>query len=156
MRWLAFLCFFCLCGCRHHVLYVQKEFLGPERYASVYVGSPDPKRFCPEVGERFYVHWSLPRRYTDCYPLELAIFFRYPFGDEDSWVVPITARKGWYELENIGDWFCAKGGVRSYLVQLIKDGVLLAEERHVLWEDRIVIEEIEDLEDDEYTFDHGE
>jgi len=150
MRTLLLLCLFALSGCTTAWIDVQKEYLTPDRYASVYVDTPDPRKLYPEVGERLYIYWKVPKNRWRENAYTLSVNLRYQNNEEEKECFQLFERKGCKLYEVKGDRFCEFGGFRTYLIELLKEDRPVFCWRHAIWGKRLTIEDEEfDFEEEE-------
>lgn len=142
-RW-SFSLLLLLTSCRHETLFVQSEYLTASRYASLYVGSPDVRKFCPSLGQRLIVEWRVREHYTS---LTLKMRMRLKNYQEFEKVIPLTKMKGRFIYNLMDEEYFSSGGFMCYRVELYGDGCLLAESVHQLWSELIVLDPVENLEE---------
>jgi hypothetical protein len=126
-----------LSSCCHERLHVQSEYLLPDRYASVYIGSPDPKKYFPDTGQRLMIQWKLKKE-MKCYEevvLKYKIILRNYERVEKSMHVRCPVGRIYYMLMN-EDFRCTDG-IMAYHVQVVADGCVIAEKFHHLYREVI-------------------
>lgn len=144
-----------LCGCAPQKLLVQSEYMTRDRYASVFVGTPDPKKYCPDLGQRLSIQWKLKdelKTYREVL-LHYKIVLRNYERVEETLRIRCPVGRIFYNLMN-EDFYCTDG-IMSYRVQIWGDGCLLAETRHHLYHEVIQPPPLPeyDVEPDEIYFD---
>ncbi len=133
---IGFLLVFCcllLTGCSHDRLAVFNEYLLPERLACYHVGTPDPEFYCPPVGQRLTIQWSLYRDICNYKEMSLRIWIRYRNHTENTEEIPIPQANGMFTIDLIRREFFETGGMLAYKIQLIGDGEVIDEWQHTLW-----------------------
>ncbi len=144
-KWYKFLLLaLLLASCGTERLQVQSEYMLPERYASTWVGTPDPHKYCPSVGQRLLIQWKLKPEMQSCRAIWLRMRIRLQNYEEiEKWIhlkCPI-GRMAYYLMDQ--DYYCTNG-IAAYHIQIFGDGCLIAEKRHHLWEEIITINPIEE------------
>jgi len=154
-----------LTSCGTEKLAVQSEYLLPGRYASVWVGTPDPHKTYPDIGQRLIMRWKLRSEMAryDQVVLKLRIRFRNYEMYEKSYVIECPVGRMIYNVMS-EDYECTQG-IGAYTVEILGDGEQIAKIQHHLWKELISIEddefegEPEDLPEEfdyEPDFDEGE
>lgn len=141
-----------LTACRNGMLSVHTDYLSVEHLASWHVNTPDPLLNRPPFGQRLFVSWAIPRKYTDCPDLHLLITIRYKNREEQVKRVPLRENSGTYRYCLLEEEYCATGGFLTYKVQLIAGGCVLEEWRHQLWAELIKLAPEEELPEDVIDF----
>jgi len=145
------LALFCLAllfvSCGTERLTVQSEYLVPDRYASVWVGTPDPHKVFPDVGQRLIIKWKL-RPEMEQYGsliLKVCIRFRNYETYEKSYRIKCPVGRMIYNIMN-DDYTCTQG-IGAYTVEIhADDGTQIATIRHHLWRRLIVIDDEDEFE----------
>ncbi len=139
-RYFFYLLFFLLPGCSRNLLTVHTEYLSRQDLASYYVGTPDPMRNYPPVGQRLIVSWSLPKDLLSCNDLRIEITIR--FGNRQEVVESLSLCKdsGTYVYSLLNEDFFEKEGILTYKVDLFGSGEIIEEWRHQIWADLILFE----------------
>ena len=136
------------------MLTVHSDYLSVDHLASWHINTPDPLLNRPPFGQRLFVSWSVPRKYTFYQDLHLLITIRFRNREEMIKKVPIRENSGTYRYCLLEDKYCETGGFLTYKVQLKAGDCILEEWRHQIWAELIVItpEEQETEEEDEIEF----
>ena len=109
------------------------EFVNYKSLASFHVGTPDPRLFCPPVGQRLFATWIIPRSEfygNSIYHLKLTI--RFANRQETVQWVKLDKHWGTYTYCLIDEPYYACGGMQTYKVELFKDDQLLECWKHQL------------------------
>lgn len=127
-------------GCVKHHIRLQTDYLSRENLASYHVGTPDPLLYCPPIGQRLIMSWSVP--YGWIHELDLKIQLRMIFRDHTEECVEITLARayGLFTYCLVNDDYFEKGGILTYQATLIKGDEVIDEWRHQLWTELITIE----------------
>ena len=128
---------FLLTSCCRGMLSAHTEYLSVETLASYYVGTPDPRKLCPDIGQRLVVGWSLPPSLMGVEDLNLHIKIRYRNREEQEIDVKLCSMAGFYEFRVVCEDYNATRGILTYKVDLMAGDTLLEEWRHQLWTDFI-------------------
>ncbi len=125
-----------LCACGREQLTVFTEYISFQTLPSYKINTPDPRLFCPDVGEKLHINWSLPKSAPyQCLYLEIELAFEN--GTFDHFTVPVETANGVYLFPLINEDYYEKGGVFSYRIRLYGDSCLIKEQRHILWKEPI-------------------
>jgi hypothetical protein len=138
---LLFLSFLTLFGCSRQHLTIYTDYLSHKNLASYHVGTPDPLRNNPPIGQRLIISWSLPKKALTQEDLHLEAKIRFRNREEINETFPICKRSGSYYYSLINEDFMEKGGIITYKVDLIGNGEILEEWRHQLWTELIIFDE---------------
>lgn len=125
-------------GCTGPQLSVFTEYLSIESLPSYQIGTPDPRLYDPDVGERLHIRWSVP---PDCHFEKLTLHLSILFGDRqetEEWVT-LETPTGIYVYPLLNEDYWNLGGIFTYKVELFGDDQLIQEWRHQLWADRLKI-----------------
>ena len=122
-----------LVGCAREKLSVRTEYMTFERLASYHVDTPDPLKYCPELGQRICVDWFLPKCYLDYDDLHLHILVRLRNREDDEVNVPINTTSGNYCYYLLNEDYFNSCGILTYKVELIGCDKVLDEWCHQLW-----------------------
>ncbi|NGX57806.1 MAG: hypothetical protein K940chlam3_00702 [Chlamydiae bacterium] len=152
IRFLPFIFFIFLTSCGTQRLTVQSEYMLPDRYASVWVGTPDPHKYYPSIGQRLIIQWKLRTELQQYEKVTLRIRVRFRnYELYEKWM-QIRCRVGRMIYNVMDEDYTCTDGIAAYHVQIFADGQQIAEIRHHLWEELIQIEdEDEDFEDIDLT-----
>ena len=135
-----------LAGCSSDpFLRVQTEYVTDQNLASYYVGTPDPKRLNPPLGQRLVIYWSVPSNDCDAHIL---LRIRYRNKESSSVEIPLPKSSGWITYTLLNEDYMEKGGIETYFAQLIVNGEVLDESRHLLWVERIELHNDDNEESD--------
>lgn len=143
-----------LVGCTQNKLTVFTEYLSIESLPSYHIGTPDPRLYNPDVGERLHIQWSLPpQEYTGSLKLKLSLHF----GDRTEKVhwADLSSPSGTYIYTLINQDYWDKKGIFTYKVELFQDDsgecgkCAIQTWTHMLYAERIRIQDDGDEEDQE-------
>lgn len=129
------------CSCTIQRLRAHTEYRTIQRLASIHVGTPDPRILTFQEGQQLVVSWNLCPNFSSYSTVWLDIYVRYGDHTDYSFQVPLDKKMGRYIYSLLGDEYCSKQGIESYRVDLFADGILLDQQLHPLWVERIVFEE---------------
>ncbi len=120
-------------------LSIRSEYLTDASLASSHVGTPDPRRGCPLIGQQLIVSWRIPSALW--HGQELSLDSTVRFRNNEEWHKIVTADRpiGTFIYQIQDDDFLKKGGILTYKVLLLEDGVLTETWLHPLWQERIKI-----------------
>jgi len=135
---------FLLYSCSNSPLTVQTDYLSHKDLASYYVDTPDPRQNFPTIGQRLIVSWSIPKSYLAYENLHLCVTIRFRNREEVIEIFDILQTRGTYVFTLLNNDFIAKKGILTYKVDLIGSGLILAEWRHKIWTDLILIHHEDD------------
>lgn len=141
IRAFFYLLFLCGCSSSHEMLQVQSNYITREELASSFIGTPDPKLWCPPQGQRVTINWTIPTCLWEYGDLYLVVTFR--FSNQETCVkhVPLERRRGIWEYRLLDDDYFNTGGIQTYKVDLFAGEIFLESWRHQLWAEKIVIED---------------
>lgn len=87
------ICFLLLTSCSQAPLSVFTEYVSVESLPSYQIGTPDPRLYCPDVGEKLHISWGIPA--SSCYKdLELSLSLRFGNGEDKVLTFPLFEKKG--------------------------------------------------------------
>lgn len=129
-----------LTSCYREKLSVFTEYISFRTLPSYIMGTPDPRLYCPDFGEKLHITWSLSKK-CNYETLSLHIDLRYGDGTFDSQDVELFTPTGIYVLPLLNEDYRSKGGIFTYKITLYGDGEPIQVERHLLWMDPIDLED---------------
>jgi hypothetical protein len=110
-----------------------------EVLASYFIGSPDPKREEPMIGQRLLIQWSLPKSYRLYQTLFLRLRVRFYNRKEETVILPIDQQRGSYYYYLVNEKYCEAKGLLTYQAELIGEGQVLETFQHQLWKELILL-----------------
>lgn len=129
-----------LCSCCRNHLTVYTDYVSHHNLASYYIATPDPALNNPPIGQRLIVSWTLPKSYG-CYDdVHLDVAIRLKNRELVAFEVPIYSRLESYVYPIMNERYCETGGILSYKINLVADGLITEEWRHQFWVDLIEFE----------------
>ena len=131
----------CCTGCNQHALLVESHYISYEDLASYHVGSPDARKACPDMGQRLFTSWSLPKVCLDSEELYLRLQLRFGNREEKVLIVPIDRTAGMFTYSLLNEEFCQHNGILTYMAEIVADGEVIEEWRHQMWTQFIAFEE---------------
>lgn len=141
MRFVILLLLLSSCASRP-MLQVQSDYVARDSLASEFVGTPDPKRECPPVGQRLVFSWSIPERFWETGPITLVITSRYYNRTECVKEVVLGRKRGAFEWRIMDEeYFRTRGGVQTFKADLMAKDVCIDSWRHILWTERFEVGE---------------
>jgi len=134
--------FFILCimgvfGCSRQSLDVQSEYITYEDLASYHVETPDPRKECPDTGQRLFVRWSLPRHCLIPGKSTLTLVIRYGDGEERHMTINLKHSRGLLTYRLLNDEYFCKGGILTYKAYITIEDCIVDEWIHQIWTDKI-------------------
>lgn len=138
MRYLLFIPLL-FTSCVQERLLVQSEYLTPERYASVWLDTPDPEKYLWRCSQRLLIEWDLPKsvKAEDAYILVEINFRNFT---QETVTFNLDRRRGRVCYLFNEDKFSETGGMFSYRARLIACREVIAESCHQLYEEIIQLE----------------
>jgi hypothetical protein len=135
---LALMLFLSSCGCLFNRLSVQSDYITIENLASLHVNTPDPRQFCPTLGQRLTISWEVEPSAMKMYE-RLFLAVRVVFRNHEvlTFFAPIHKRWGSYTYSLLNDDYFTKNGILTYKVELWGDETLLEVWQHQIWADII-------------------
>lgn len=124
-------------GCTRERLSAQTDYITVETLASYFVDTPDPRKFCPNQGQRLTITWSLPKEYNDYQDLHLELVVRFRNRNEDKLDIPIEKATGVYYYKILNEDYFSTGGILTYKITLVGSNQTLEEWKHQLWWEQI-------------------
>lgn len=120
-------------SCTLHRLDVQTQYLTPDYLASNHIGTPDPRRYEPLIGQRLLIQWSLTDEQLCNQELLLYLIVRFRDRQEEKIWIPVTSKRGTYLFNVDADRFIETKGVLTYYAQIQSSTTVLACWKHPLW-----------------------
>lgn len=135
---LLLLLFFLAGCCQKQELSVFTEYVSLETLPSYRIGTPDPRLYCPDYGQKLHIKWSVP---ATCLieELDLALHISIRFGnkeDSEQWLT-LHSFSGIYVYPLLNDDYWTKEGILTFKIELYSQGEVIQEWRHQLWAERI-------------------
>lgn len=124
---------FSLGSCTLHRLDVQTQYLTPDYLASNHIGTPDPRRNEPVIGQRLLIQWSLTEKELCDQELLLYLIVRFRDRQEEKVWVPVAAKRGTYLFNVDADRYIETKGILTYYAQIQSSTDVIAHWRHPLW-----------------------
>lgn len=125
-------------------LVVQTDYFSHQDLASFRIGTPDPLKRDFHVQQRLLISWHLKKRDFLCKNnVHIDMTIRLRNREEKSYTIPITENEGTYVYHVDQEDFENKGGILTYKVELIADGVIEEEWIHQLWVELIRFNPVE-------------
>lgn len=134
-----------MASCQHgkEPLIVRNTYLSADRYASLYVESPDPHQDCPSVGQRTDIFCHVPREIFNEGDCEVIARFRYGDTSHEEMALPVTKERELWTFFLMDDLYFEKMGMISYHVALYCHDELIAVAQHQLWAEIIELDDID-------------
>lgn len=123
-------------------LSVFTEYLSVEALPSYRIGTPDPRLYCPEYGEKLHISWNIPEE-CSAEMLHLNLFLRFGNGEDQMLDFSLAAHKGTLIVPLLNDEYWKKEGIFTFKIELFLNEKLYSEWRHQLWADRIIFNQID-------------
>jgi hypothetical protein len=120
-----------------HKLSVRTAYLTEDSLASSHVGTPDPRRGCPLIGQQLIVSWCIPNGLWHGQELILNTTIR--FRNREEWKKNVTCDRpiGTFIYEIQDEEFLEKKGILTYKIFLLEDGEVTEQWIHPLWQEQI-------------------
>ena len=135
--WLFFSVFLLGCG---PCLSVKKEWIDKHSLASVYVGSPDPRKENPPIGEKLLIKWNISEKEMRENPT-LVVKILYKDLSQDILLHPVSKRCGFFTHSLSGKKYREKEGYLTYKAEIQGEGgVVFKEWKQHLWIERLTID----------------
>lgn len=134
-----------LTSCSKADLGLYTEYISIQSLPSYQMGTPDPRLYCPDYGEKLHISWFLP---NDTHYNEIYLYLHLRYGNgvfEEKWI-RVDSYDGVYALPLLNEEYREKEGIYTYKVLLIGDDCTLLERRHILWAEPIVLEDVPSLD----------
>lgn len=127
-------------GCQKYYVNVIREDVSKKNLASVFVGSPDPRKKTPDKGEKLLVEWNLPAKETKR-PLTLKLDVLYGNYTSDVKEYPIDYKRGHILFKLLNEEYKEKKGMIAYRAEILTSKKkVLQKWQHVLFVDLIPLE----------------
>lgn len=139
-----FVCLFILLGlygCSHNHLTVYTDYVSHHNLASYYIATPDPSQNNPPIGQRLIISWLLPKSYNCYEDIHLDVAIRFKNRKLVTFEVPICSHLDSFIYPIMNEDYCETGGILSYKIDLVADGVVTEEWLHQFWVELIEFEE---------------
>lgn len=122
-----------LLGPRTPGLFVVRQTIDSDFYASAQVLTPDPLAADYPSGERLVVSWSIPEEWLQSAVLDLRVdvYYRNRSRERLHWTVDRS--RGTVTLDCLGQVFEETHGFMTYNIELLIDGQVMLAEPHQLW-----------------------
>lgn len=119
---------------------VQNQYFSREDLASFKVGTPDPMRNCPPIGQRLIVQWKYPQEMMAYEDFKLVMTVRLRDYTEEQIIIPINRFRGTYIYELVNQRYFDSCGIATYKIETWACGRLIKVWRHQLWTELITID----------------
>lgn len=123
---------------------VQNQYFSREDLASHIVGTPDPDRNCPPIGQRLIIQWRFPQEYLYKDDLHLEVTVRFRNYVEEQFVIPVRRNHGTYIYELANQRYFDSCGIATYKIETWGCGELLDTWKHQLWVELITLDQEND------------
>lgn len=137
LKFLLIACLFLTASCYRQPLEVYIDAISGDQLASNHVDTPDPRRFCPDIGQMLVVTWNLPRADLE---REIVLTIRYGDRSETTHNLILTSMRGLKIFELINEEYCQKQGISTFKADLYEEGCLIETVQHMLWCDLITLD----------------
>ena len=127
-----------LAACANPPLSVFTEYISIESFPSYRIGTPDPRLYCPDFGEKIHITWSVPQD-TCLDDLEIRLFLRFGNGEDEQINTALFEQSGTLIFRLLNEAYSEKQGVFTYKIELYSSQTLLSRWQHQLWAERIVL-----------------
>lgn len=127
-----------LSACANPPLSVFTEYISVEAFPSYRIGTPDPRLYCPDFGEKLHITWAIPQD-TCLEDLEIRLFLRFGNGDDEQFDYTLLDRSGTLIFPVLNEAYAEKQGVFTYKIELYAENILISTWFHQLWAERITL-----------------
>lgn len=127
-----------LTACANPPLSVFTEYISIESFPSYRIGTPDPRLYCPDFGEKIHITWAIPQD-TCLEDLEIRLFLRFGNGEDETFNHTLLERSGTLIFRLLNEAYSEKQGVFTYKIELYSGEILLSTWLHQLWAERITL-----------------
>lgn len=138
MRLFAYFLLLVATSCSDSYFSAHTESFTVRDLASYRVGTPDFRRFCPNLGQRLFLCWDI----RDCCPeashIELVV--RYYNCEQNCIRIDIEELCGSYTYVLADQDYLCSGGILSYVARLYSGEQLCTQAQHHLWTELIEID----------------
>lgn len=128
-----------LTACANPPLSVFTEYISVETLPSYRIGTPDPRLYCPDFGEKIHITWAIPQEITCLECLELRLYLRFGNGEDEEFNHTLHARSGTLVFRLLNDAYFEKQGVFTYKIELYVENTLISTWLHQLWAEKITL-----------------
>jgi hypothetical protein len=122
-----------LLGPRTPGLFVVRQAIDSDFYASAQVLTPDPLATDYPAGERLVVSWSIPEGWLTATSLDLRIDVYYRNRSRETLRWNVERSRGTVTVDCLGQTFEETHGLMTYNIELLRDGQVMLAEPHQLW-----------------------
>lgn len=122
-----------LTSCQLQTLNVDTYFVGPETLASYWVGTPDPKKCCPDVGQELVLTWNMPRCYQPYEDLYIRWIIRFGNHEEEIFTIPVLTKRGERSYALLNQLYWDRCGIQTYKVEVISGDTILTTLCNSIW-----------------------
>ncbi len=140
-----------LTSCHCQPLVVETVTVSERTLASRYVGTPDPRRYCPTVGQALIVLWRLPREQLCRDNPHLVLTVRFGNREQEEISIPVSHFRGSYAYWLVDDDYWDRCGVLTYKVEFFAGGEILECWHHQVWTEMITLDIPDETECDACT-----
>lgn len=135
------LCFLLLCSsCYKNHLYVQQEWVDEKDLASYFVGTPDPRKENPPIGQKIIVNWDFPKTLFLEEMGYLLVTVHFWNQEERKVQAPIDRRRGYASFFFPNTSKDPTKKILTYRVDVFKkDGTLFETWKHQFWTQLITL-----------------
>ncbi len=127
-------------SCYKNHLYVQQEWVDEKDLASYFVGSPDPRRQNPPVGQKIIVNWDFSRPLFLSEMDHILVTVHFWNHEEKKVEAPIDRRRGYVSFFFPNPTQDPVKKILTYRVQVFrKDGSLFETWKHQFWTELITL-----------------
>jgi hypothetical protein len=134
------MCLILLCGCEKYHVSVRQLHVDPTYLASMHVGTPDPRKAHPPIGQKLIIDWTVPPEMLAQDP-KLVMYLIYKNHTEKEVSYPILYRNGTHVYSLLNEEFEQTKGLLTYRAEIVVDGKVYKDWKHQLWVNLITLEE---------------
>jgi hypothetical protein len=131
---------FSLVSCTSPRISAHSEYVTIETLASFCVGTPDPRKYSPEIGQRLFIDWAFPKEYSSFEDLHLTLTLRYRNRQQNVVDISIDQLSGGTIYYLLNEDYFKSEGILTFKIDVFGDDELLEHWQHQLWADSICFE----------------
>ena len=133
--------FFLLSSCYKDHLYVQQEWIDQQSLASSHIGSPDPRRKEPYIGQKLLIGWEFS---LSLYEEDLTLFVTVRLYDnsQHTYCHHVDQKRGWTSYFFPNPLEEKEKRILTYRVEVQnREGKVVESWLHQLWTEKVDVEE---------------
>ncbi len=129
-------------SCQQQRMIVESRYLSRARLASSFVGTPDPRQYCPTVGQELTFTWRLPE-FDNEEDLKLLLTVRFRNRNSECLEVPVNRFRGSFTYQLLDDDYWEANGIVTYKIELYAGENVIDCWYHQVWSEEICFDTYE-------------